>query len=262
MTALPRGPTTRALPLPRVGEAWPAIVLIAVAAVCWTLTANRMEGMDMGPGTDLGELRWFAGVWATMVAAMMLPSLAPMGVAYARAAAGAGRVRSAAATILFATGFLVPWVIAGLGAYALIEGVRWPDLGFLAWDQAGRYVAGGIVVAAAIYELTPAKAICLRHCREPRLLTAGLRPGVLGALRTGIEHGGFCVGCCWALMGALFALGVMSLGWMILIAAIIAAEKLLPWGVIANRGTAGLLAVLGTVVALFPAQVPGLVIPG
>ena len=77
----------------------------------------------------------------------------------------------------------------------------------------------------------------------------------------GIEHGAWCVGCCWALMAALFALGVMSLGWMALIAALIATEKLLPWKAVANRGIAVLLAVLGLAVAFAPEDVPGLTLP-
>src|SRR5439155_11893911 len=88
------------------------------------------------------------------------------------------------------------------------------------------------------------------------------RPGRLGALRMGVIHGGWCVGCCWALMAALFALGVMSLGWMASIAALIAIEKLLPWRLLANRGIAVLLLVLGLGVAFTPESVPGLTLPG
>lgn len=253
--------SSRSLPSSGLGEAWPAFVLIAVAAICWVLTANRMDGMDMGPGTHLGGLGWFVGVWVAMMAAMMLPSLAPVTPVYARAAAGASGAGRAAATVLFGAGFLLAWLVVGLGAYALIEGVRSLDIGFLAWDEAGPYIAGGVIAGAGIYQLTPAKAICLRHCREPELLLERMRPGPLGALRAGIEQGGFCVGCCWALMAALFALGVMSVGWMILIAALIAAEILLPWGELANRITAAFLIVLAAAVAFFPEQVPGLTIP-
>jgi predicted metal-binding membrane protein len=221
------------------------------------VTLDRMQGMDMGPGTDLGGLGWFVGVWATMMAAMMLPSLSPMAVAYSRGA-GAG-VRPVAGASLFAVGYLLVWLAAGLLAYALIEGVRSLGLGLLAWDSAGRYVAGGVIVGAALYEFTPMKARCLRHCRDSRLLSQ--RPGALGALAMGVEQGGFCVGCSWALMAALFALGVMSIGWMVLIAALIAFEKLLPWEVIPTGATAALLVVLGVAVMFFPDQVPGLTIP-
>ncbi len=239
-------------------EAAPLLLLIALAGIAWVVTVDRMQGMDMGPGTSLGGLGWFAGIWATMMAAMMLPSLSPMAVAYARGAAG-GRARPLAGALLFAFGYLLVWLAAGLVAYALIEGVRSLDLAFLAWDEAGQYVAGGVILGAALYELTPVKARCLRRCRDSLLLTQ--RPGVSGALAMGVEQGGFCVGCSWALMAALFALGVMSVSWMVLIAALIAAEKLLPWEVIPSGATAALLLVLGLAVVFFPGDVPGLTIP-
>jgi predicted metal-binding membrane protein len=120
-----------------------------------------------------------------------------------------------------------------------------------------------VLVAAAVYQFTPLKDACLKRCRSPLafLLTAW-RPGRLGAMRMGIEHGAWCVGCCWALMAALFALGVMSLGWMAFVAALIAVEKLLPWRVFANRGVALLLVALGIAVAFAPGRVPGLTLPG
>jgi predicted metal-binding membrane protein len=144
----------------------------------------------------------------------------------------------------------------------VVEGVRSLDVGFLAWDDAGPYVAGGVIVAAALYQLTPLKDACLRGCRNPQALYQHWRPGWFGALRMGAEHGAICVGCCWALMAALFALGVMSLGWMAFVAALIAIEKLAPWRAVANRGIAILLAVLGLAVAFAPDDVPGLTTPG
>jgi predicted metal-binding membrane protein len=250
--------------MPGLREAAPALILIAFGAGCWVLTANRMDGMDMGPGTELGGLGWFVGVWATMMAAMMLPSLVPMGATYARAEnAGRGSAdwRPVVATVAFAAGYLLPWVAAGLAAHSLIEGVRSLNAEFLAWEKAGPYVAGCVIAGAALYELTSVKAACLRHCREPRLLVERWRPGLLGALSAGIEHGGFCVGCCWALMAALFALGVMSIGWMVLIAAVIAIEKLLPRISLASLGIVIVLAVLAASVAFASDHVPGLTIP-
>jgi predicted metal-binding membrane protein len=123
-------------------------------------------------------------------------------------------------------------------------------------------VAGAVILAAAVYQLTPAKDVCLRKCRSPLDFVMGYwKPGYGGALRMGVEHGAWCVGCCWALMAALFALGVMSLGWMAFVAALIAVEKLLPWKALANRGVAVVLVVLGIAVAFAPADVPGLTIP-
>ncbi len=239
----------------------PGAVLLLIAGGCWAVTAHRMRGMDMGPGTDLGGLGWFAGIWATMMAAMMLPSLVPMAQAHARASRRAGARRPSAAATLFAAGYLAAWLGAGLLAYALVKGVGSLPLPWLAWDRGGQYVAGGVILAAALYELTPLKARCLRHCRQPALLAERWRPGAPGAVRTGLEHGGLCIGASWALMGALFAVGVMNLAWMVAVAALVAIEKLLPKGEVAVVGTAVLVAALGVAVAFAPAQVPWLTIP-
>jgi predicted metal-binding membrane protein len=218
--------------------------------------------MDMGPGTELGGIGWFAAVWATMMAAMMLPSLAPMGLAYAEASRNAGAPSPTAATVAFACGYLLTWAAAGVAAYVLIEGVRSLDLSWLAWDEGGPYVAGGVILGAALYELTPAKAACLRHCRNPELLVRRWRPGLSGALLTGLEHGGFCVGSSWALMAALFAIGWMNVAWMIVVAALIAIEKLLPSDRVAIGATALFIVAVGVAVAFAPGQVPALTIPG
>jgi predicted metal-binding membrane protein len=245
----------RTPPRPGPVEAVLVASLLAVAAGAWVVTGDRMDGMDAGPGTELGGLGWFAIVWVTMMAAMMLPSLAPMVLAHARVRVGA--------TPAFVAGYLLTWAVVGVFGWALVEGVRSLDLGVLAWDEAGRYVAGGAIIAAAIYQLSPPKQRSLRRCRNPRAFVAEhWRPGRVGALRIGIAHGRVCVGSSWALMAALFALGVMSVGWMVLVAALIAAEKLLPWGEVASRGIVVLLAVLAVAVAFSPQHVPGLTIPG
>ena len=241
-------------------------LLIVLAAIGWVVTDERMAGMDAGPGTDTGALGFFVGVWVVMMAAMMFPSIAPMVTTYSRIQrkrneqgnAHAGPV----AVGLFVGGYLLSWTAFGLAAYGLIELGRSLSIDALAWDSAGPYVAGGVIFAAAVYQLTPAKDVCLRKCRGPLDFVMGnWKPGYGGALRMGVEHGAWCVGCCWALMAALFALGVMSVGWMAFIAALIAVEKLLPWKALANRGLAVLLAVLGIAVAFVPGSVPGLTLP-
>jgi predicted metal-binding membrane protein len=252
-------------PLPGLVQVGLVALLLAVAGAAWALTDERMSGMDAGPGTDLGGLGWFIGVWVTMMAAMMLPSIAPLVLMQARVHAGSGerrRTSPVGSTALFVVGYLVSWAFAGAFGYMIVEGARSLDVGFLAWHEAGPYAAGAVLVGAALYQLTTPKEICLRHCRSPQMLLHGWRPGGLGALRMGIEHGGFCIGCCWALMAALFALGVMSLVWMAFFAALIAIEKLVPWRTVASRGIAVLLAVIGLGVAFAPEDVPGLTIPG
>jgi predicted metal-binding membrane protein len=229
--------------------------LLVVAAGAWAVTGDRMGGMDAGPGTELGGLGWFAVSWVTMMAAMMLPSIAPMVLAQARVQIGA--------TPAFVAGYLLTWGAVGVLGWALVEGVRSLDLGVLAWDEAGPYVAGGTILAAAIYQLSPPKQRSLRRCRDPRaFVSEHRRLGRVGALRMGIGHGRVCVGSSWALMATLLALGVMSVGWMVLVAALIATEQLLPWRTVATRGTAILLAVLGITLAFAPEGVPGLTIPG
>jgi predicted metal-binding membrane protein len=241
-------------------------LLLILAVVAWRLTNVQMAGMDAGPGTGLGSLGFFIGAWVVMMAAMMFPSIAPMVLMFARMQAGRrerGQAVPAGLTTLFVGGYLVSWTTAGLAAYLVFRAGREATGDIFSWDNGGPYLAGGIIVAAAVYQLTPLKDVCLRYCRSPLMfLLQHSRPGRLGALRMGIEHGGFCVGCCWMLMAALFALGVMSLGWMAFIAALIAIEKLLPWKLVANRSIAVLLLTLGLAVAISPKDVPGLTIPG
>jgi predicted metal-binding membrane protein len=224
-----------------------------------------MAGMDMGPGTDPGTLGFWVGAWVVMMAAMMFPSIAPMVVMYVRIQRGKrakGRDRPVGGTAVFVGGYLLVWSLAGLAAYAIVRLGHELSPGFLAWDRAGPYVAGGVILAAALYQLSPLKDVCLSKCRSPfAFLLTAWRPGRRGALRMGVEHGGWCVGCCWALMAALIALGAMSVGWMVFVAALIAVEKLLPWKAVANRSIAVLLACLGLAVAFAPQHVPGLTVP-
>jgi predicted metal-binding membrane protein len=121
-------------------------------------------------------------------------------------------------------------------------------------------VAAGTIFGAGLYQLTPLKAALLRRCRDlDAFLLEQWRLGVPGALRMGATYGGVCIGCCWALMAALFALGVMSLIWMAVVAVLIVAERLLPWD--ARVGVAVVLLALGAGVAVAPDDVPGLTVP-
>jgi predicted metal-binding membrane protein len=239
--------------------------LLALAVVAWLVTNERMGGMASMPGMELGGLGFYLTVWVVMMAAMMFPSVAPTVMMYDRLRAGhrvRGRGAAPDATALFVAGYLCVWSAAGLAAYGLFELVRAQDLAFLAWDEAGRWVTGGVIVAAAVYQLTPLKEACLVKCRSPMMFLAERwRHGRAGGFELGVRHGAWCLGCCWALMAALFAVGVMSLGWMALIAAFIAGEKLLPWPVAARRGVAVLLLSLGLGVALVPGDVPGFAEP-
>ena len=241
-----------------------AATLVAGALVAWIVTVERMRGMDAGPGTDLGGLGWYVGIWTTMMAAMMLPSALPMVVLFSRVSRERAR-RGFAELVpswLFVAGYLAVWTAYGLVAYGIYRAVIAAGTEWLAWDRAGPYVAGAALAAAGLYELTPLKDVCLRHCRSPlHFLLHDWRKGRLGAFRMGAEHGAFCVGCCWGVMLALFALGVMSLFWMAVVAAVILAEKLAPAGDRLTRLFAVALIALGVWVAAAPASVPGLVEP-
>ena len=240
--------------------------LIVLAAVGWLVTDDRMTGMDMGPGTDPGTLGFWVTAWVVMMAAMMFPSISPMVVMYHRIQKGKrarGKPAAFGATAVFVAGYLLAWSGAGLVGYAVLWLGHELSPGFLAWDEAGPYVAGAVIFAGALYQLTPLKDICLTKCRDPfAFVLTAWRPGRGGALRMGIEHGAWCVGCCWALMASLIALGVMSVGWMAFVAALIALEKLLPWRRVANWSVAAVLVVLGIGVAFVPQDVPGLTVPG
>jgi predicted metal-binding membrane protein len=234
-------------------------LLLALAAAAWWSTADRMAGMDAGPGTDLGALGWFLGVWVVMMAAMMFPSLAPTVALYTTMT----RRRGPGRPLLFTAGYLLVWGTAGVGAYGLFELGKSLFGGALAWHTGGRWFAAGVLAVAAIYELTPLKDVCLAKCRSPiGFLLGTWRDGRLGAVEMGSKHAGWCLGCCWALMAALFALGVMSVVWMAFVAALIALEKTLPWRRPATWGTAAILLVLAVAVLAFPGAVPGFVVPG
>jgi predicted metal-binding membrane protein len=223
------------------------LVLGAAAVAAWVATIDRMRGMDAGPGTDLGGLGWYLGIWVTMTAAMMLPST----VTAARHVARLGRHAS---TLVFAAGYLAVWSGYGVLAYGVFRLVTSLDLGWLAWNRGGPYVAGAVVVAAGLYELTPLKRLSLRRCRSA--------PHGGNAFRSGLAHGLDCVSCSGALMAVLFVLGAMSLFWMAVVAVAIFAEKVLPRGPRLAPAFAVALVALGIWVAVSPASVPGLTEPG
>ena len=234
-------------------------LLLALAAVGWWWTADEMQGMDGGPWTDLGTLAWFVGVWVVMMAAMMFPSVAPTVALYSRMT----KSRSPVAPLLFASGYLVAWTSVGVFAFAVATGGGRISSDLLAWDRAGRWVAAATLIVAAVYELTPLKDVCLGKCRSPLgFLVGSWRDGRLGALQMGARHGTWCIGCCWALMASLFALGVMSLVWMAVVAGLIAFEKLIPSRRTATVLTAGILLVLGVLLIVDPDTIPALTVPG
>jgi predicted metal-binding membrane protein len=240
--------------------------LLGLAALAWLLTQERMLGMDAGPGTDPGSLGFYVVSWVVMMSAMMFPSIVPMVLAFGfvqRRRRDRGTIDRAVSSWVFVGGYLLTWTAFGLLAYGLFVGVRSLSIPALSWHRGGPYLAGGVLLAGALYQLTPIKDACLRRCRSPLdFVLTHWRDGPSGALRMGVVHGAWCVGCCWGLMAALFALGVMSLTWMVAVAGLIAIEKLLPRKQLANYMVAVTLVALAFGVALAPRDVPGLTLPG
>jgi predicted metal-binding membrane protein len=233
-------------------------ILFVIAGAGWWWTAGQMSGMDNGPWSDLGTFGWFLSVWIVMTAAMMLPSVAPTIALYSRMA----RHQSPLSPALFTIGYLGIWAFAGVLAFAI--GVSANRVGDhpLSWDHAGRWVAGATVVVAALYELTPLKDVCLGKCRNPvGFLLGSWRDGPAGAVAMGAKNGAWCAGCCWALMAALFALGIMSVTWMAVVAGLIALEKTLPWRRAAAYTIAAFLVVLGVLLLASPGSIPALTTP-
>ena len=232
-------------------------LLFALAGVGWWWTVAQMRGMDNGPWTGLGSFGWFLGVWVVMMAAMMFPSVAPTVALYARMSPTSRLVPA-----VFTAGYLATWAGAGVVAFLIGLAAHRAVGRDLAWQHAGRPLAGATLLVAAVYELTPLKNACLGKCRSPLgALLGSWRGGWSGALRMGARNGAWCVGCCWALMASLFALGVMSVTWMAIVAGVIATEKTLPWRRTATWGTALLLVALGVLVLVAPDALPALNLP-
>jgi predicted metal-binding membrane protein len=234
-------------------------LLFGLAAVGWWWTAARMQGMDNGPWTGVGTFGWFLSLWVVMMAAMMLPSVSPTVALYARMTKPQSRV----APLLFTSGYLITWAAAGVLAFVIAVTLSSISGSLLAWDRGGRWIAGATLLVAAVYELTPLKDVCLGKCRSPLgALLGSWRDGWSGSVRMGMSNGAWCVGCCWALMASLFALGIMSVVWMALVAALIAFEKTIPWRRVAAYGTAAVLAALGVLLLVAPTAMPFLTMPG
>jgi predicted metal-binding membrane protein len=226
--------------------------LLAAAAASWVVVAVQAGGMTSAPGTMGLSAAAFLGLWAVMMAAMMLPGLAPIGALYA--GEGPGTATRAAGLV---SGYLIAW--AAFGLIALVGSIAAARLADRS-DSAATWVGGALLVAAGAYQLSPLKDRCLAVCRSPLhlLMRAGTYRGPLRHLRAGVYHGAYCVGCCWSLMLALLVLGVMDLRWMAAFAVGIVLEKTWRHGrrVALLMGVA--LVVLGLLAPWHPGIVPGL----
>jgi predicted metal-binding membrane protein len=202
-----------------------------------TLRVRRRMDQALGP---------FLGTWTVMMAAMMLPSAAPMILLHRLGADG--RVRTQLWSAAFVAGYLVVWASVGI----VVWGGAMAASAIIMPEQRAVVVAA-ILLLAGLYQFTPLKSTCLRACRTPAdfLLTHWHR-GLTGQLRLGIEHGLYCLGCCWALMALFVGVGAMSLVWAAGIAVVVLIEKVRPEGVAFGRIAGGFLIVAAAIVLAFP----------
>ena len=237
------------------------VVLGALAVVAWIASVDRMNAMSMGSRFSVGSLGFFVVLWVLMMAAMMFPSVWPVVAMHTFVISRrAGTERSPGRSTAFVGGYLGAWTAFGLLAFGLLWVARSAGLDSLSDDELARYGVAPIALAAAVYQGVPLKRVCLKHCRGPlSFFVEHWREGLRGAMRMGLRHGAYCVGCCWLLMAVLLALGVMSITWMAVVSVAIAVEKLAPrrWTSFASGAlTVGLVAV--AVVGLArPSWLPG-----
>ncbi|WP_129669127.1 DUF2182 domain-containing protein [Phytoactinopolyspora endophytica] len=240
--------------------------LLVVAAAAWmgvVREASSMSSADdmedgatgIGASLELGEAAAYIGSWGVMMIAMMLPSAVPMIALYSTvrpsmAARYGGRTVS---TSVFGALYVLVWMSTGILAYA---GSVLASAAAHASDDVSElapYAVATVLVAAGAYQFSPVKRTCLRRCRGPlAFLASQWRPGVSGAIRLGLAHSGYCIGCCWALMVVLVAAGAMGMMWVLLIAALVFVEKVLPYGEHTARTIGVALALLGLLVAAEP----------
>ncbi len=234
-----------------------ALAAAAVLAWAWLLRSPMAGGGDMG-GMSMGPAPLTAAylvpafaMWAIMMVAMMVPSAAPMILLHARIDKAPTRRARALHSLLFALSYLLVWT--GFSAIAALAQAMLVDAGVvseMALTVGDRLVAAALLVAAAVYELTAAKRLCLDKCQSPMLFILKYwKPGAAGAVRLGLSHGLFCLGCCWALMLLLFVGGVMNLAWVALLGIVVLAEKFAPPAWRAERYVAAALFIAAIVVA-------------
>lgn len=210
------------------------------------------------------SLALFMAMWIAMMVAMMLPTAAPMIMTFAAVQAGKGQESPTfVPTWVFVSAYLVIWTAFGALAYAAVLGadaLAGQTTGLA--EHAGQ-IAGVLFAVAGVYQLTPLKRVCLSKCRAPwTFIMTSWRDGYGGAFRMGLQHGLYCLGCCWALFVVLFPLGIMNVVAMLLITALIFAEKSLPFGPRVARGAALVLAAYGALLIAMPWALPGALSPG
>jgi len=229
--------------------------LLGIAGAAWAVTVAQARHMGAGPGTMDLALAPFLVVWLWMMTAMMFPSVAPFAILWTRTITGAAPVRLGR-TVTFLSGYLAAWTGYGLTAFAALS---WSGRLAESAPGAAPWVGAGIYAAIGVYQLTPLKQACLRRCRTPiglLLRYSGYR-GTSRDVRAGLHHGLTCVACCWGLMAALIAVGVMNLGAMVVLAGAVYVEKVWSRGPQVARVLGVGFLVLAALAPYHPWLVPG-----
>jgi predicted metal-binding membrane protein len=231
--------------------------LAAVVALAWlwlwreagAMAPGSMAMATMPRPAGTGELTLLFVMWAVMMAGMMLPSAAPAIVLYgAMVRKNGARGTALPALSTFAGGYLLAWTVFSAAATLLQAWLERASLLTPTTAAAHATLAAFLLIGAGVYQLTPLKQACLAKCRDPLgFFLTHWRAGAGGALRMGVVHGAYCVGCCWALMLVLFVAGVMNLAWVGLIAAFVLVEKLFRWGRAASYAASAALMLAGIV---------------
>jgi predicted metal-binding membrane protein len=235
-------------------------LLLSVAAASWALLLWQAAALDMvGMGPTMGlAAPLVLAVWVVMMVAMMFPTAAPMVLIFHQVQAGKRRRgETFVATWVFVAAYLLVWTLAGVIAYggAILSEMLAQSAGLSAATAAR--IGGALLIAAGLYQLTPLKSVCLAQCRTPiGFIMTSWRDGIGGALRMGVEHGLYCLGCCWLLFVVLFPLGIMNVGAMAVITVLIFAEKAFPWGMRIAQLAAAALVLYGVVILFVPAALP------
>lgn len=231
-----------------------ATALAWAGIVHWMPGSAGMGGGAMAPLPGPGALGLFLLMWMVMMVAMMFPAAMPMVLIFHRVSTDRRRKGAAAVpTWVFVAGYLAVWGAFGVVFYGLEAVIRW----LAGASSLPATVTALAFLAAGIYQLTPLKAVCLQRCRSPlSFIMLYWREGTVGAVRMGVGHGAYCLGCCWALMVILLGVGVMNLAWMGLLTLLIFVEKVLPGGPLVGRVVGGGLIALGLLALLQPSLLP------
>jgi predicted metal-binding membrane protein len=261
------------------------VALVLVTSGAWVLIVQQARTMDMPMGaavlggvdagmdgmggmasSGMATANWsvweavpFVAIWAVMMAAMMLPAAAPMVLVFDTVYAKRRGQPTFVPTWIFVAGYLLVWTAVGLVVYVLVRlgsdlTLRLGTADRKSWAP---LALGATLVTAGLYQFTPLKRICLTHCRSPLGFVLGhWREGRLGALRMGLQHGAYCLGCCWMLFAVLVVMGIMSLAWMVLLTLVVFVEKVFPQGRRIALGVGAAFIVLGALVATGATRMP------